>query len=142
MAQNFQNHPKWVPGFHFVVLPILLLNVAWSIYHVVRIPSGYSIIALLVAIAILLLALFARMFALTVQDRVIRLEMQLRMQHVLPVNLRSRIPEFTLGQLIALRFASDAELPALAEKVLAQNLNGRSSIKRMIENWQPDNLRA
>ena len=90
----------------------------------------------------MLLALYARMFALAVQDRVIRLEMQLRMQGVLPANLRARIPEFTLNQLVALRFASDAELPALAGKVLGENLNDRKTIKRMIQNWRADDLRA
>jgi hypothetical protein len=82
------------------------------------------------------------MFALAVQDRVIRLEMQVRMQGVLPVNLRPRIPEFTVNQLVALRFASDAELPALAGKVLSESLNDRKSIKRMIQNWRADDLRA
>jgi Family of unknown function (DUF6526) len=95
-----------------------------------------------VALALILLALYARMFALAVQDRVIRLEMQLRMQGVLPANLRPRIPEFTLNQLVALRFASDAELPALAGKVLGESLNDRKTIKRMIQNWRADDLRA
>jgi len=82
------------------------------------------------------------LFALAVQDRLIRLEMQLRMQNILPVALRSRISDFTVGQLVALRFASDAELPALAGKVLADNLTDRKTIKQMIQNWRPDELRA
>ena len=107
-----------------------------------RAPSGGSVEGLVAALALMLLALYARMFALAVQDRVIRLEMQVRMQGVLPVNLRPRIPEFTVDQLVALRFASDAELPALAGKVLSESLNDRKSIKRMIQNWRPDDLRA
>jgi len=87
-------------------------------------------------------ALFARMFALTVQDRVIRLEMRLRMQQVLPQDLRGRIPEFTVGQLVSLRFASDAELTALARKVLDEKLTDRKTIKKLIRDWQPDLLRA
>jgi hypothetical protein len=142
MPQNFQNHAKFVPVFHFFVLPVLLFNVGWVVYRVVQAPTGDSGESLVVALALLLLALYARMFALTVQDRVIRLEMQLRMHGVLPVNLRPRIPEFTVGQLIALRFASDTELPDLATKVLSENLSDRKAIKRMIKNWQPDNLRA
>jgi hypothetical protein len=97
---------------------------------------------LVVALALVLAALYGRMFALAVQDRLIRLEMQLRLQGVLPANLRPRIPEFTVNQLVALRFASDAELPRLAGKVLVENLQDRKTIKRMIQNWQPDNLRA
>jgi hypothetical protein len=95
-----------------------------------------------VAIALLLAALYGRMFALAVQDRLIRLEMHLRLQGLLPANLRPRIPEFTVNQLVALRFASDAELPGLAGKVLAENLQDRKTIKQMIQNWQADELRA
>jgi hypothetical protein len=142
MAQNFQNHAKYVPAFHFFVLPVLVFNFVWAIFRVVRMPSGASVESLVVALALVLLALHARMFALAVQDRLIRLEMQLRMQGVLPVNLRPRIPEFTVNQLVALRFAGDAELPELAGKVLGVNLNDRKAIKKMIQNWQADDLRA
>jgi Family of unknown function (DUF6526) len=140
--QNFENHAKLVPAFHFVVLPILLVNIGWSIYHVAQATSAASVIALLVAVALLLLALTARMFALTVQDRVIRLEMELRLQRLLPPDLTARIPEFTLGQLISLRFASDAELPDLARKVLDEKLADRKAIKKLVRNWKPDFLRA
>ena len=99
-------------------------------------------ISLLLAIAFILLAFYSRIFALTVQDRVIRLEMRLRMQQLLPAELRPRIPEFGVNQLVALRFASDAELPALAKKVLDEKLNDRKAIKQMIRDWQPDMLRA
>ncbi|MGA9569414.1 MAG: DUF6526 family protein [Candidatus Acidiferrales bacterium] len=142
MAQNFQNHAKYVPVFHFFVLPMLLLNVGWEIHRVVEALSAGSVKSLLVALALFLAALYGRMFALAVQDRVIRLEMQLRLQGLLPVNLRARIPEFTINQLVALRFASDAELPGLAGTVLTENLQNRKTIKRMIQNWQADNLRA
>ncbi len=142
MAQSFQNHAKYVPVFHFFVLPMLLLNVGWEIHRVVVALSAGSVKSLLVALALFLAALYGRMFALAVQDRVIRLEMQLRLQGLLPVNLRARIPEFTINQLVALRFASDAELPGLAGTVLTENLQSRKTIKRMIQNWQADNLRA
>ncbi len=142
MAQNFQNHAKYVPVFHFFVLPMLLLNVGWEIHRVVVAPSAGSVKALLVALALFLAALYGRMFALAVQDRVIRLEMQLRLQGLLPANLLPRIPEFTVGQLVALRFASDAELPGLAAKVSTEKLQDRKAIKRMIHNWQADEWRA
>ncbi len=142
MAQNFQNHAKYVPVFHFFVLPVLIFNIAWNIARVIHAPSGNSVVSLVVALALFLVALYGRMFALAVQDRLIRLEMQLRMQNILPVALRSRIPDFSVGQLVALRFASDAELPALAGKVLADNLNDRKTIKKMIQNWKADELRA
>jgi hypothetical protein len=142
MAQHFQNHVKYVPVFHFFVLPMLLLNVGWEIHRVVVAPSAGSVKALLVALALFLAALYGRMFALAVQDRLIRLEMQLRLQGLLPVDLQARIPEFTINQLVALRFASNAELPGLAGKVLAENLQDRKTIKRMIQSWHADELRA
>jgi Family of unknown function (DUF6526) len=95
-----------------------------------------------VAVALLLLALFARLFALTVQDRVIRLEMRLRLTEILSADLRPRIPEFTARQLVSLRFASDAELPALARKVLDEKLSNGKAIKQLVKNWQGDYLRA
>jgi Family of unknown function (DUF6526) len=141
-VQNFENHTKRVPAFHFVVLPILLFNVIWCIERLIHQHTFATVVSLLVAIALLLLALNARLFALTVQDRVIRLEMQLRLQQVLPQDVKPRIPEFTLAQLVSLRFASDAELPELARKVLDEKLNDRKAIKKLIRNWQPDYLRA
>lgn len=141
-AQSFDNHTKLVPPFHVVVLGIFGINLVWSLYRVAHAFSAESVISLLLAIAFILLALYARIFALTVQDRVIRLEMRLRLLQVLPAELRPRIPEFTVGQLVALRFAGDAELPALARKVLDEKLEDRKAIKKMIQNWQPDLLRA
>jgi Family of unknown function (DUF6526) len=141
-TQNFENHAKFVPAFHFFVAPVFLLNIVWSIVRLVRDFSFGTIVYLLVAIALFLLAFTARTFALTVQDRVIRLEMRLRMQQVLPPDLCSRIPEFTVGQLIALRFASDAELPDLARKVLDEKVTDRKAVKKLIRDWQPDFLRA
>jgi Family of unknown function (DUF6526) len=141
-TQSFENHAKFVPAFHFVVLPIFLINLISSIIRLVRVPSVGAVISVLLAIAFILLSFTARVFALTVQDRVIRLEMQLRLQQLLAAVLRPRIPEFTVGQLVSLRFASDEELPALAQKVLEENITDRKAIKKMIRNWQPDLLRA
>jgi len=141
--QNFQTHTRLVPPFHMFVLPVFLLNAGWTIYHVVHSGISFeSLLGILMAFALLTFALFARVFALTVQDRVIRLEMRLRLAEVLPVDLRPRVPEFTVGQLVSLRFASDAELPALARKVLDDKMNDRKAIKQLIKEWQADNLRA
>lgn len=142
MTQNFENHTKIVPAFHYFIVPVLTLNLGSAIYRVSHFFSANAVISLLLAAALVLLALYGRIFALKVQDRVIRLEMQLRLQSLLPADQRTRIPEFTLGQLVALRFASDPELPELARKVLDEKLHDRKAIKRMIRNWQPDLLRA
>ena len=142
MTQNFENHTKIVPAFHYFIVPVLTLNLGSAIYRVSHFFSANAVISLLVDAALVLLALYGRMFALKVQDRVIRLEMQLRLQSLLPADQRTRIPEFTVGQLVALRFASDPELPELARKVLDEKLHDRKAIKKMIQNWQPDLLRA
>ena len=142
MTQNFENHTKIVPAFHYFILPVLTLNLGSAIYRVSFFFSADAVISLLLAAALVLLALYGRMFALKVQDRVIRLEMQLRLQSLLPADQRTRIPEFTVGQLVALRFASDPELPELARKVLDEKLHDRKAIKKLIQNWQPDLLRA
>jgi Family of unknown function (DUF6526) len=141
-AQTFDNHVKIVPGFHYFVLPVFLLNVFWSIYRCVRYFSAESVVALVLAVAFVLTALFARMFAISVQDRVIRLEMRLRLERLWEPELRPRIAEFTVSQLVALRFASDAELPNLARRVLEEKLTDRTAIKKMIQKWEPDQQRA
>lgn len=141
--QTFANHTRLVPAFHMVALPILVLNLADQIYRLVRVGISFdSIVALLLAIALILVALYARMFALTVQDRVIRLEMRLRLEGVLPPDLKPLIPKFTVDQLVALRFASDAELPSLCRRVLDEKLTKRKSIKELIKTWKADYLRA
>src|ERR1700721_4507347 len=116
MTQNFENHAKFVPGFHVVVLGILAINLIWSIYRLFHAFAAEAAISMLLAIAFVLLAFYARPFALAVQDRLIRLEMRLRMQELLSAELRPRIPEFSVSQLVALRFASAPELPALGKR--------------------------
>jgi hypothetical protein len=141
--QSLQNHTRLVPPFHMFVLPVLLVNLGGTIYRLVKTGISYnSVFGVLMALALFMLAFYARVFALAVQDRVIRLEMRLRLTELFSAEMRSRIPEFTAGQLISLRFASDAELPALARKVLDDKLNDRKAIKQLIKNWQGDYLRA
>jgi hypothetical protein len=142
MTQNYSNHVRFVPPFHFVVLPILLINLIYSIYRVIHIFSWENLLSLLLALAFVGIALFGRLFALTVQDRVIRLEERMRMMQLLPADLRPRINEFEPSQLVALRFASDEELPELARKVLTEKIADRKPIKKMIKNWRGDFLRA
>jgi hypothetical protein len=142
MTQNFENHAKFVPAFHVAVLGIFTINLGWSFYRVAHAFSAESVLSLLLAIAFILLALYSRIFALTVQDRVIRLEMRLRLLQILPAEMHHRVTEFSVNQLVALRFAGDAELPSLAKKVLDEKLNDRKVIKKMIREWQPDFLRA
>ncbi|GAC1702590.1 MAG: hypothetical protein NVS9B4_08300 [Candidatus Acidiferrum sp.] len=76
------------------------------------------------------------------QDRVIRLEERLRCQRLLPPGLQPRIGELTEGQLVALRFASDEELPGLTQRVMDEKIVGRAAIKKLVKNWKADHLRA
>lgn len=141
--QNFANHVRWVPGYHFFVMPVTALNFGWSIYRLkVASFSLDAFVGVLVAAALVALTLYARLFALAVQNRVIRLEERMRLERLLPEDLKQRIQEFRCHQLIAMRFASDAELPALARKVLTDNIQEGKTIKRMVQNWRADYLRA
>jgi hypothetical protein len=141
-TQNFANHTRFVPAFHGFILPVLAINLIWSLVQLRNGIGIASVLSVLVAAALAGLALFARLFAMTVQDRIIRLEMRLRLASLLPAELHSRIGEFTVGQLVALRFAGDNELPALARQVLDEKLDDKKAIKRRIKNWQGDFLRA
>jgi Family of unknown function (DUF6526) len=141
-VQSFKTHTKFVPLFHFVVLPILIVNVFSAVIRAFNLPGWDTALAALVALALVLLGLLARSFALKVQDRVIRLEMRLRLRELLPADLTPRIAELTTAQLVSLRFAGDRELPALARRVLDERLQDRKAIKQMITDWQADHLRA
>jgi Family of unknown function (DUF6526) len=141
MAQNYSNHTRFVPAFHFFVLPVLLVNVGYQITMAIRGFSAGTVIGAFTSIALLLAALFGRLFALKVQDRVIRLEMRLRLMQVLPQDLRGRISELRLDQLIGLRFASDAEIAELMRKALDER-SSRDELKKAIKDWQADEVRA
>ena len=141
--QNVQNHGRFVPLYHFFALPMLIIHFGWSIYR--WIAAGFSIGALetvLTAAALFFGVLYGRLFALRVQDRLIRLEERLRYERVLTEELRWRADELTADQFISLRFASDEELPALMRKVLDEKLTQRKAIKKLIKSWRPDYLRA
>jgi|SRR5207249_2508487 len=141
-AQTYKNHPRLLPPFHFFVVPVLLLNFANQLRHVWIRPNLATGWAAVVGAALLTLAIFARIQVLTVQDRVIRLEMRQRLRQVLPAALQPRINDLTHRQLVALRFASDAELPALVSDVLEGRLTTSKEIKMKVKDWQPDWLRA
>jgi hypothetical protein len=141
-VQTFENHTRYVPLYHFVLFGILMINLVWSVVRIIRHPSVEAAVALLIAFGLLILFFYARQFALTMQDRLIRLEMRLRLAKVLPADLAQRIGELTVSQLIGLRFASNEELPELVRKVLAEGISDRTAIKRMVRIWQGDYLRV
>ena len=141
--QNFANHGKFFPLFHFFVIPVMTINLIWSIYKLWVTPFSWDgVERVLLALGLALGFLSARVMALKVQDRVIRLEERLRYERILPADMKARVGEFTVGQLVSLRFASDAELPALARKVLDEKMTERKAIKQLVKVWKPDYLRA
>jgi hypothetical protein len=140
--QSFEHHTRWVPLYHFALAGVLLLNLAWSLYHLVRGFSFGTVMGVLMALAFFGIFFYARLFALAVQDRVIRLEMRLRLEKLLPADLKPRIADLTPNQFISLRFAGDAELAALVREVLEKNLTSRREITSKVRDWQADHLRA
>ena len=138
VPQTYANHRRFVPAFHFVTAGLLLLNFVWSIVVIFRHFSPTAVVNALTAVALVLLFVHIRSFAVGNQDRIIRLEMRLRLERLLPADLKGRIGEFTRGQLVGMRFASDAELPALAKQVLGDKTLGAEQIKKLIKDWQGD----
>ncbi len=140
--QTYNNHFRLVTMYHYVALPILLFNLLYSLYTITQNQTVGSINTAALSFALLAIAFFARIFALSAQDRVIRLEERLRMQQLLPDDLTSRIGDYSTKQLIALRFASDRELSILARKVLNDGIADQKVIKQMIQEWRPDHQRV
>ena len=140
--QNFANHRRFIPLYHFVTFGILVVNFIWAVYKAVRAFSFDTALGVVVAFALLSIFYFARTFALTVQDRVIRAEMRLRLAKILPPDLAARVEELDRDQLIALRFASDAEMADLMREVLTNQIRDRDEIKKRIKDWQADYFRC
>jgi hypothetical protein len=146
--QNYANHTRFDPLFHFFLGPVFILGLILSLIHFFAHLSHSSFrdnfhagLLILLAVALLVWLTKTRLYAMKVQDRVIRLEERLRLSQILPEPLRSRIPELTEDQLIGLRFASDAEIPKLVERTLREKLS-RKQIKQSIVNWRPDYWRV
>ena len=141
-TQTYKNHARFFPLFHFFVAPVLTINVLNTIRHLYNRPARDTVWEVIVAAALFGLAFAARAMALTVQDRVIRLEMRMRMNQVLPAELCARFDQLTRQQVVALRFAGDAELADLVREVLDGKLQTQKAIKERVRQWTPDHLRA
>ncbi|HET9087768.1 MAG TPA: DUF6526 family protein [Acidobacteriaceae bacterium] len=139
--QNYANHTRLDPAFHYFLAPVLLITLIGTIVHLVAHPRLSSIWHVVLALALVVLAVKCRTYALKAQDRVIRLEEQLRLAMLLPEAQRAHIGDLSVKQLVALRFASDAELPELAERAWRENLEPKQ-IKQAIQIWRPDHYRV
>ncbi|HUD22211.1 MAG TPA: DUF6526 family protein [Acidobacteriaceae bacterium] len=146
-TQNYKNHVRWDPAWHFFMVPVLMLNIVFAAYKLVhdwRLENNHHIVFgwwVVLSIVLFMAILKSRMYALKAQDRIIRLEERLRLAALLSADDLARSHALTEDQLIGLRFASDSELPALAARALKENLT-RNQIKEAIVNWRPDTFRV
>jgi hypothetical protein len=140
--QTYATHRRLVPAYHGVAFACVIAYLGWTVWHAVRAPGPATVMAVVLAVGVTLIFWYVRAFALTAQDRLIRLEERLRLERLLPADLHARIPDFGPGQLIALRFASDEELPSLARRVLDEGIRDREAIKKLIVHWRPDTFRV
>lgn len=140
-VQTRANHGRVDPIFHYFAMPALLVVFIAFLVHLVRHPDAGNGFMLLFAAAVIVVGLKARMNALKVQDRLIRLEERMRLQTLCPELASARVAQFTEGQLIALRFASDGELPGLAQEALSGDLTSKQ-IKERIQSWRGDSFRV
>ena len=141
VPQNYGNHTRWDPAFHFFVVPVVVLTVIVTIVHFVHRPNWFSGWLVIFSVAIVLLAFKTRLYALKVQDRLIRLEERERLASLLPEPLRLRLGELREGQLVGLRFCCDGEIPTLVQETLTKNLS-QADIKKAIKVWRADNFRV
>ena len=139
--QNLQNHVRLDPIFHFFLLPLSAATFVAAVWHAVKNPETFSYWLALAALLFMVAVFRMRLYSLKVQDRVIRLEERLRLAALLKEPMRARIGELSEGQLVALRFASDAEAPALAARAIEERL-APADIKKSIREWRADYFRV
>jgi hypothetical protein len=142
IEQNFANHTQKLPRLYTGAFLVLAANLLWALWSLFRALTVGNAVAVATAFALLVVALYARTNALVVQNRVIRLEERLRLANTLPSDLKARIGELSTNQLIALRFASDAEIAELTREVLAGDIQDKKVIKAKIQSWRADFLRV
>jgi len=142
-TQSYATHRRFFPLFHFFAIPLLSINLVVRIIYA-WMHRGARLVwwEVVVALALIAVAFASRIMALTVQNRLIRLEETIRLQRCLPDDLRGRVGELSSGQLIALRFCGDDEVAGLTRSVLDGKLKGRNEIKKQIKTWRPDTMRA
>ncbi len=140
-TQSFENHAKMVPLYHYWATGFLMVPTLYFLYLTITSFSLTNIMLLSFAIGVNIVGLFSRLFPLGVQDRVIRLEERMRMERLLPDELKPRINEVSTDHLIGLRFASDGELADLVRRVLDGELATRKDVKAAVKSWRADNQR-
>jgi len=141
LQQNYANHGRIDPLFHFFLAPVAGISLIAAIVNVASFPGFGSAWLVVVSVAAVVAIFKMRLYSLKVQDRVIRVEERLRLQQILAEPLRSRVPELALGQLVALRFAADTELPSLVTRALNEKLS-KDDLKKAVTVWRADFFRV
>ncbi|MDH3492777.1 MAG: DUF6526 family protein [Acidobacteriota bacterium] len=141
-TQDFKTHVRWHPPFHFVLAPLMLINLIYSIVRLVQDPGWDRGEFVLLSVALVILTLLTRNYPLKAQDRIIRLEERLRLATILGPEAAPKAMNLKPAQYIALRFASDEELPELVSKIEDGELTTQNEIKTAITNWRPDHFRV
>lgn len=141
-VQTYKTHRRFIPIFHFFVVPIVILNFVAEVARLNKYRTPYHVFLVLFALALVVLIFATRYMANRVQDRVIRLEERMRLNTLLPEEMRGRVNELTPTQLVGLRYASDEELPTLARRCLDGELTKGEQVKKEVKTWRPDTLRA
>ena len=134
MEQNFNNHKRFFPPYHFFTVPLIVTGLGFSIYALVQETDLTHVLIVWAFVLLGLVGLFSRFFALKAQDRAARADERLR-YYILAGKMLP--PALKMGQILALRFASDEEFVALVERALNENLSP-SDIKKAIKNWRGD----
>lgn len=140
-TQNLKNHGRLDPPYHFVSFAVLLVNLGIAIAFALKHLNLYTAWLVVLSVAIFIPFFKLRLYPLKVQDRVIRLEERLRLQSLAPQEWHAQLYRLTEDQLVALRFAADEEVVALAREALEKNLT-RKQIKERIKEWRPDYWRV
>ena len=141
--QTYANHVRYHAPFHYFLSPLMLLLLVWSVAQVVRHPGWETAMGLVLTLVLVVTVFLTRVYAMKVQDRVIRLEEHLRFARLLPAEVaRQATEKIPLRFIIALRFASDEELPGLVAKVLDGSLTQSAEVKKAIQNWRGDYWRV
>ena len=141
-TQSYANHTRWHPLFHFFLVPVMIINFIWAIVLCYQYPGWTQGWLVVVSLALVVMMFMVRTNSLKVQDRLIRLEEQLRCQRILPADLAQRAGGMRIGQVIALRFAPDEELETLVSEVVEGRLTKPAQIKQAIKNWRADTFRV
>jgi hypothetical protein len=141
-VQSYKAHRRFLPPYHFFILPALIINVFVELARAYQYPTAYHVWLVVIATALFGLALMARAMVLTAQTRLIRLEERLRLQRLMPPHEHGAIGTLTTAHLVGLRFASDEEAPELARRCAAGDLQSSAEVKKQVKEWRADHLRV